>query len=571
MRRIFIILSIVVFAIAGANAQGQSGFQNFMDKSEVHGSFEFDGAYYMVDEDIGFTEENWIKGQPFRFNGFGNIIYTNGNFSGGLRYEAYLPPLLGFDADLEGQGFPRIWASYSTEKFSFTVGGFYEQFGNGLTLRAFEEWMLGYDNMINGARVTFEPIKGLRFKGVYGIQRFFWYQWEPNTRGIIKGLDGELDFNQVFKGMQDSKIRFLLGLSAVSKSQVDDLIELNLPENVSNIGARFNMGIGKFNINTEYAWKVNDPSVINNFIYKDGQAWMFSLTYSTKGFGFFGMFKRYDNVSTKSDRYVTSNALDVSFLPPNTEIHTYMLTSMYPYATQPNGEIGFQFQVNYTIPRKSKLGGKYGTQIAVNYSQVNDIARDSVTYTDAFGQTNTGVGQPGSQGWTSPFFKFGDPVFWQDFNIEIDKRISKKLRGTFQYMYQTYNIDVLEGHPEDGPIVYSNIAVIDMSYRFNSKHTLRWELQGLWTQQDDGDWAAALLEYTISPNWFIAVFDQWNYGNPVEEDRNHYYNVSFGYTLRTTRLSINYGRQRDGIVCVGGVCRAVPASNGFYFVVSTNF
>jgi hypothetical protein len=119
--------------------------------------------------------------------------------------------------------------------------------------------------------------------------------------------------------------------------------------------------------------------------------------------------------------------------------------------------------------------------------------------------------------------------------------------------------------------VYANIAVLDMTYKFNSKHALRWELQGLWTQQDDGDWAAFLLEYTISPHWFVAVFDQYNYGNPVPEDRDHYYNVSFGYSIRTTRMSVNYGRQREGIVCVGGVCRAVPASNGFYFTVSTNF
>lgn len=569
MRRIIIILSILALSASGVWAQ--DGFQKFLDRSEVHGSFEFDGAYYMADDAIGFTEEEWIKGQPFRFNGFGKIVYTNGKFSAGFQYEAYLPPLLGFDQELEGQGFPNIWATYTTDKFSFTVGSFYEQFGNGLTLRSFQEWMLGYDNAINGARVIFEPIKGLRFKGIYGVQRYYWHKWEPNARGIVKGLDSELDFNQVFKGMRNSKFRFLLGLSAVSKYQIDDLKELNLPENVSNLGARFNMGIGKFNINTEYAWKVNDPSVINNFIYKDGQAWMLSLTYSTKGFGFFGMFKRYDNVSTKSDRYVTNNALDVTFLPPNTQIHTYMLTSMYPYATQPNGEIGFQFQINYKVPKKSKLGGKYGMGIALNYSQVNDIARDSVNYVDAFGSPSTGIGQPGSKGWTSPFFKFGETIFWQDFNIEIDKKFSKKLKGTLQYMYQTYNIDILEGHPEDGPIVYSNIVVLEMTHKLSSKHALRWELQGLWTEQDDGNWAAALLEYTISPHWFIAVFDQYNYGNTETEAQNHYYNVSFGYTRRTTRLSINYGRQREGIVCVGGVCRVVPASNGFYFTLSTNF
>ena len=137
-------------------------------------------------------------------------------------------------------------------------------------------------------------------------------------------------------------------------------------------------------------------------------------------------------------------------------------------------------------------------------------------------------------------------------------------------MFQTYDIAVMEGHTGE-PTVYSNIAVIDMSYRFNNRNTLRWELQGLWTDRDDGDWAALLLEYTISPHWFFALWNQYNYGNPHPEDQIHYYSAQFGYTLRTTRIAIGYGRQRDGVVCVGGVCRAVPASSGFTFSVSTTF
>lgn len=568
MKRVFIIFSLFVFAGLTMHAQG---FQKFLEKSEVHGSFQFDGAYYMPDDDLGFTEEDDIRGQPFRFNGFGKITYTLGNFTAGIRYEAYLPPLLGFEADLEGQGIANYYASYTHEKFSLTVGSFYEQFGNGLTLRTYEEWMLGYDNAINGARVTIEPVKGLFIKGVYGTQRYFWVKWERNARGIVKGADIELDFNQLINNMDGSMFRLSLGGSAVSKYQNPADKDLELPANVSNLGGRFNLGIWKFDWSTEYAWKVNDPSAINNYIYKDGVALMTSLTFSTKGFGFFGMFKRYDNMSYRSDRDVTQNALDINFLPPNTEIHTYMLTAMYPYATQPNGELGFQLQVNYKIPKKSKLGGKYGIGITVNYSQVNDIVREPVTYINEDGEPAEGIGDKGSLGWTSPFFEFGNPIFWQDLNIEIDKKFSKKVKGTFQYMYQTYNIDVLEGHPEDGPIVYANIAVLEMTYKFNSKHALRWELQGLWTQQDDGDWAAILLEYTISPNWFVAVYDQWNYRNPNPEQEAHYPYLSFGYTRRTTRLSLSYGRQREGIVCVGGVCRAVPPSNGFSFTISSNF
>ena len=469
---------------------------------------------------------------------------------------------------MEGQGFPYIWASYTAEKFSFTVGNFYEQFGNGLTLRTYEEWMLGYDNSINGARVTYEPIKGLRMKGVYGVQRFFWSKYTKNSRGIVKGFDAELDFNQVFTKMANSKIRLIIGGSFVSKYQADQDQIYKLPRNVGNTAGRITLGMGKFVLTSEYAYKINDPSAINGLIYKEGQGLMLSLTYSTKGFGFYGMFKRYDNMSFKSDRGETANALDINFLPPNTETHTYMLTSMYPYATQPNGEIGFQFQINYKIPKKSKLGGKYGMGIAVNYSQVNDIVRNPVPVP---GTDETAVDEPGTLGWSSPFFQFGDRVFWQDFNIEIDRKFNKKFKGAITYMYQTYDIDILEGHEEGLPHVYSNIGVVEMTYKFTSKKALRWELQGLWTKQDKGDWAALLVEYTISPHWFFTVSDQWNYGNPEKNDRIHYYNGSFGYTHKTTRISITYGRQREGIVCVGGVCRAVPASSGFYVTISSSF
>lgn len=562
MKRVLLLMTAVLIIGPAVRAQ----FSEMIKKSEVHGSFEFDGAYYMADNGVGITD-SMINGKNFAFNGFGKITYTLGKFSAGLRYEAYLPPLAGFDPRAEGQGFPYLWAMYTTEKFSFTVGNFYEQFGNGLTLRTYEEWQLGYDNALNGARVTYEPIKGLMLKGVYGMQRFYWAPYTKNSRGIVKGFDAEMDFNQVIKAMNSSKVRLTLGGSFVSKYQADQDPLYKLPRNVGNMAGRLTFGMGRFNLSTEYAYKINDPSAINNFIYKEGMGFLVSATYSTKGFGLYAMFKRYDNMSYKSNRAIVANGLDINFLPPSTEIHTYMLTAMYPYNTQPNGEIGFQFQMNYKVPKKSKLGGKYGIGIAINYSQVNDIVRDPVNVP---GTDTTAVDLPGTDGWTSPFFKFGDRVFWQDLNIEIDKKFSKKFKGAITYMYQSYDIATLEGHT-GAPIVYSNIAVVEMTYKFTSKNALRWELQGLWTERDKGDWVAALAEFTMSPHWFITVSDQYNYGNPDEEKKIHYYTGSFGYTRRTTRIAITYGRQREGIVCVGGVCRAVPASSGFYVTISSSF
>ncbi|MCF8347603.1 MAG: DUF6029 family protein [Bacteroidales bacterium] len=556
MKKIVFISAVLFFMASALHAQ------DFLKRSEVHGSFETDVMFYQPDNALGITD-SMINGNNFGFNAFADIIYTLDNFSAGFRYEAYLPPIAGFDTQLEGQGFPYLWATYNTEKYSFTVGNFYEQFGNGLVLRTYQEWSLGYDNSINGVRVVAEPVKGLIFKGVYGTQRYYWSKWEKNGRGVVKGVDAELNFNDVFKFMSDAKLQLTLGGSAVSKYQADNNPFYKMPKNVGAFAGRFNIGIGKFNFTSEYAYKINDPSAVNNYIYKDGQGFIFTGSYSTTGLGVFAMFKRYDNMSYKSDQAVTGNALDINYLPALTEDHTYMLAAMYPYATQPNGEIGFQVQVNYKIPKKTWLGGKYGTGIEINYSQINDIDRQKVNDT-------TGINQNGTLGYTSEFFKFGKTIFNRDLTVKIDKKFSKNLKGIYTYINQQYNQDVVLGHTGE-PNVFAHIGVIDMTYKFTSKKALRVELQGLWTKEDKQDWAALMFEYTISPHWFFSIADQYNYGNDIAEDRLHYYTGSFGYTYKTTRVSVTYGRQREGVVCVGGVCRQVPASNGFSITLSSNF
>ena len=93
----------------------------------------------------------------------------------------------------------------------------------------------------------------------------------------------------------------------------------------------------------------------------------------------------------------------------------------------------------------------------------------------------------------------------------------------------------------------------------------------LHTEQDRGSWALLLLEYSIAPQWFVAVQDAYNYGNPDPDLQIHYPLVSFGYTRGTTKVQVNYGRQQQGVFCVGGICRVVPASNGFSLLLTSNF
>ena len=80
-----------------------------------------------------------------------------------------------------------------------------------------------------------------------------------------------------------------------------------------------------------------------------------------------------------------------------------------------------------------------------------------------------------------------------------------------------------------------------------------------------------MIEWTPNTHIFIAVLDQYNYGNPVEKLKLHYLFVTAGYTSGPHRISMSYGKQRAGIFCVGGVCRNVPASNGFALSITSSF
>ena len=93
----------------------------------------------------------------------------------------------------------------------------------------------------------------------------------------------------------------------------------------------------------------------------------------------------------------------------------------------------------------------------------------------------------------------------------------------------------------------------------------------MYTQQDLGSWAMALVEYSAAPHWFFTVFDEWNYGNPDPVRRAHYYNVNVAYVFGANRIAFGYGRQRAGLLCVGGICRVVPASSGFTLSIFSTF
>ncbi len=549
-------------------------FAQFKNLSpSVTGNFQIDAAYYQKDSAINADPGKEV----FRYNAFGNVNYTLGDFSAGVRFESYNPPLIGFLPGYKGSGIPYRFARYKHKDIDITVGNFYEQFGSGITLRAYEDRGLLYDNALDGMRVIFTPKRGIRLKGLVGKQRTY-FSLSP---GIVRGLDGEVNITELFDSLAKSKTKVIIGGSFVSKYQDDQDPTLVLPQNVSTGAARVTVIRGGFNFNAEYAHKMNDPSYQNQFTYHDGQAIIASTSYATHGFSVLLSGKMVDNMSFRSDRNATNTIDMINYQPAMTKPHTYMMMAYYPYASQPNGEAGGMAEVQYKVKKGSVLGGKYGIDITVNAAMFN--ALDTIGINPA----NDSIRQ---LKYSTNYSRVGSSYF-KDFNIEISKKFNKKLKMTVMYAHQYLNQSVVQFNTLDKsehPDVTSNIGVIDITYKYKSTSAIRFETQGFFGKynygkyahdpngdvnitNNTGSWITELIEWTPSSKWFLIVADQYNYNNPDKAKRVHYYYGSIGYVTGPTRISVSYGRQRQGIFCAGGVCRFVPSSSGLSISISSSF
>lgn len=540
----------------------------------IHGNFQIDAANYQKDTIIGADPGKEV----FRYNAFGNINYQKGGFSAGVRFESYNPPLLGYLPGYKGSGVPYRFARYQHKDIDITVGNFYEQFGSGITLRAYENRGLLYDNALDGMRVIFTPKKGIAIKGLVGKQRTY-FSLSP---GIVRGVDAEVNIMELFDSiLGKSKTKVIIGGSYVSKYQQDQNPTLVLPENVATGAGRFTVLRGGFNFNTEYAYKANDPSYQNKYSYKDGHAVIASTSYGMDGFSIMLSGKMLDNMSFRSDRDAQNTIAMINYQPDFSKFHTYSLMAYYPYATQPNGEIGGTGEIQYKFKKGTLLGGKYGMDITINGSAY--YALDTIGIAPINDTLN-------NYKYSTNYGSIGDE-YYHDFNIEITKKLSKKLKFTLMYANQFLNQSIVQFNTpdkEEHPDITSHIGVLDIVWRYKTGSAIRIETQGFFGDYDykehaidangnknitsnTGSWASALIEWTPNTHWSITVADQYNYENPDATKKIHYYFGMIGYTNGPTRVSVSYGRQRQGIFCAGGVCRFVPASSGLNISISSSF
>jgi len=582
------LFAAATLSLSPASAQFKSGIK-------LSGSIQTDWLAAENDEAIGANKDDY-RGDILG-NTYINLNLDSKFITAGLRFETMENPLPGYEnvndtKPFHGTGLPYFQITASNHKWiEATAGTFYEQFGSGFVLRAYEERSLGIDNSLLGGRLVLTPYKGLRLKMLGGVQRYH-FSW--NTDNPIFGGDIELNVDQWSKRLQDAGHFLTFGISGVTRFDDDTerpyapivsvesfyneygILEktttteqpysLKMPKKVSAIDLRMQWQHSGWNVLAEYAMKSHDPQ--NNatrfadgsqasYIYRHGNAAMVSASYSQKGFSAQFMAKRSEDMGFRSDRDLdpTVTSLYINHQPAFAYQHTYSLCTLYPYGTQMDGEWAFQGELSYRFKRNTPLGGKYGTLLRLNISHIRGLDKQPVD------KINSSLNYAGTEGYTASFFGMTDDVYYQDINLTMEKKLNKQWKLTAMYMYQMYNQEIIEGHANNGKIVKSHIVVGDASWTVNKNFALRMEGQYLNTKQDQGDWAYIGLEASLYKHWMLSFADQYNTGLNGGTD-THYFNCAVVWTLGSSRVQLGYGRTREGLNCTGGVCRKVPAQRG---------
>ena len=522
-------------------------------------SYESYSAYYLDDSKIGdFSFED-----RFRSNNYLNLkssIVNNWNFE--LQIESYLPTaLLNYSPNFKDTGISTFKIEYNKKDLNISLGNFYEQFGSGMILRSWEDRSLGINNSIRGLNVKYRINDKINFTTLIGNQK----KGFKYSKGYIVGFDSEFDLSKILK----NNSTFLLGISYVGRN--DQKTKSDFYDEMTNLySARIDYSSSYFYSNIELVNKSKNPivmfgSVSNTFI-KDGSAILFNSGFFKDGLGLDFTFRRLENMSLFSEKEAYGNLYNesiVNYLPAITKQHDYSLANLYVYAAQPNvsfqsnnltkaGEIGIQTDLYYFIEQETFLGGKYGTNLAINASVWNNL---------------DGTYDFSNQNYETDLLSFGEKYF-SETSFEIRKKWSPKFDNILLYVNQYYNKRLVE---ETASEVKSNIFVLESIYKINDNKSLRLELQHLSTKDDTKNWSAFGLEYNLSSAVSLYVTDLYNYQNPVKEKKIHYYNFGGSYSKGINRYTINYGRQRGGLVCTGGICRYVPESTGLSFSITTSF
>ncbi len=494
------------------------------------------------------------------FEELGDVRLFVNDFIFGVRYEYDDPIEYGTGA----KGISRRYVEYNKDNFLVRAGNFYELFGNGLALNAFENRGLGFNTQFDGLKLNYKNNwKNVKLDATFvGGGMVYDDYLVPGREETYSVRGGNITFSPL-------KLFSLGGSYLFAKG--------NIPSgNVStDINAEIFEGDFAFNykaINFQGSYANKKTITVPNSLYPQsktprGDGGYASLSVAAGRLGITADYKNYRfDLVTPDERSSTNPTKVLPFQNPPTCIkeHSSTLLSRYPHTPDFNDEVGFQVDAYYT-PVEDLTFNLNASLTSRHYDYVD---ADTTTLTRYVRVDRSNAFLPSPENKYSPY--------WELF-LETEYYYKKhwyfKAAAGRQYSVLYSIID-----PASSDIIHTFTVPVMVKYDFAKIYSVELHAEQQWVYNslriDKKKFYNEYLSLSVSRSPSLIINGTLEFSNDEEDPsgKKLWGTGELTYKISSANsVTVSYGSERGGLKCSSGICRYINPFNGFRLTVINNF
>lgn len=490
------------------------------------------------------------------FEELGDVRLFINDFIFGIRYEYDDPIEFGTGT----KGISRRFVEFNKDNFSVRAGNFYELFGKGLALNAFESRGLGFNTQIDGVKLNYKKNwKDVKFNGtVLGGGMVYDDYLIAGREEKYSIRAGSFDFSPI-------KPLTLGGSYLFAKGEIPSL------------GVTSNMTTEIFEGNFGFNWKAIDLAfsyanrktieTFPKYAAPRGDGAYGSLSITTGHLGVTLDYKNYRfNLVVPNERSSTNplKALPFQNAPTCIKEHSTTLLSRYPHQVDFNDEVGFQVDAFYSP--KENLTFNLNASLSSRHYDYKDV---DTTIFVRYARTDRSLDfLPSPKNAYSPYWElYLEAEYYYKKNLKLKLAVGRQ----YSMIFNTLN--------PDGSDLVRNVTVpIEIMYDFAKVYSIKLQSEQQWvynsqnTETKDFYNQYVSLSVSRSPDLILNGTVEYSTDKDDPSGKQFWGTGEITYKISSANsVTFSYGSERGGLKCSSGICRYVNPFNGFRLTVINNF
>lgn len=523
------------------------------------------------------SQNDEVENTEYLENLFNSRIYV-GDFLVGFRVQVDNPREATLGPDTVG--LTQYFAEFSRDGVTARAGSFYKLVGQGLMFNTFESRPVGFNTQTNGIEFDYKSNEFAAggFGGAMSYTDII--QTDRVEEYDIRGTWGEA------RPIQEVAVggSFVAATGQKTRSGFRNEFDAYLREvyteaNYKGFSALFNWGDKRTTMD----------EITREFTSSTGYGtgWYSKLAYTGSLFALIGEFKdyRFDLVEPADIVNATrqTRALPFQNAPTLIPEHDKTLLARNPHTIDFSDELGFQ--LSGLVYPNEKLTLNFLATAASRHAAWEPVIRVDSAGGEMFGYDLVGGSRLSFPELSDQRYSPTWEIFTQaDYEVNDDVSLALAVqRKDNVIFYDQLSMEV----PSNIEIYKATTVMAEGIFSLSSRNTLHGILEGqrvfdskkittandsLGVKEFDGKFynLLATIEFSRSPTWSVNGRLEWSSSDKEQDGRQIWPVIGGTYRIgRAHTINAQYGWERGGIVCTGGVCRFINPFTGFRFSLTS--